>query len=79
MSVLLMFMGFDLVSHAAEDFVEGLQGEEEHGHAHSHKHNRISSGGVDFTALAAIASTLISAFLLKNHIRIGKCMNIIAH
>jgi len=74
MSVLLLFMGFDLISHSVQDLIQSWAGEEEHGHTHHHNHQRVSPGSVDVSALFAIASTLVSALLLKNHVRIGKGM-----
>ncbi|KAF3908396.1 hypothetical protein ABW21_db0200650 [Orbilia brochopaga] len=74
MSVLLLFMGFDLIQHAAADLIEGLQGEEEHGHIHTHNHQRVANGTIDTYALLVISATLVSAFGLKNHVRIGKAL-----
>ena len=71
MSVLLLFMGFDLISHNSQHLLEGAGSH----HAHSpHDHDRISAGDVDVTAVLAIGSTLISATGLKNHARMGKAM-----
>ena len=74
LSVLLVFMGFDLVSHNAKHVLEGI------GHTphHSHDHERASAGTVDITAVLAIVSTLISAVGLQNHARIGKAMRFAA-
>lgn len=74
LSVLLIFTGFDLVSHNAKHTLEGI------GHTphHPHKHDRVSAGTVDFTAVLALGSTLVSAVLLKNHARIGKAMRFAA-
>ena len=74
LSVLLIFMGFDLVSHNAKHALEGI------GHTphHSHAHERVSAGTVDLTAMLAIVSTLISAVGLQNHARIGKAMRFAA-
>ncbi|KAL9000302.1 MAG: hypothetical protein Q9169_001019 [Polycauliona sp. 2 TL-2023] len=71
MSVLLLFMGMDLISHNLEHFLEGM-GHEAH-YVHDHE-ERISPGEIDTASLLAIISTLISAFALKNHARIGKVM-----
>ncbi|KAL4956719.1 cation efflux family-domain-containing protein [Aspergillus filifer] len=70
MCVLLLFMGMDLISHNLQHFLES-SGHEPH---HEHAHERVSPGSVDFTALFAISSTLISAIGLRNHGRIGKAM-----
>ncbi|KAI5836810.1 cation efflux family-domain-containing protein [Morchella snyderi] len=81
MAVLLLFMGFDTLSHAAEHLVEGLfdndgggggGGESPHA-AHMHA-VRVSAGSVDLAALAALASSLVSGLVLKNHARIGRAV-----
>ena len=76
LSVLLIFFGFDLISHNAKHALEGLGTHEPH-HTHSH-HDRVSAGTVDFTVLLALVSTLVSAVGLKNHARIGKAMRFAA-
>jgi len=70
LSVLLLFMGLDLISHNLQHLLEA-SGHEPH---HAHHHERVSPGSVDITAVLAISSTLISAIGLKNHARIGKAM-----
>ncbi|KAI9816746.1 MAG: Endoplasmic reticulum zinc transporter [Pycnora praestabilis] len=70
MSVFLLFMGMDLISHNLQHVLEGL-GHEAH---HEHHHQRVSPGSVDLASLLAIVSTLVSAIGLKNHARIGKAM-----
>jgi len=74
LSVLLIFFGFDLISHNAKHALEGI------GHTphHPHNHERVSAGTVDLTAVLALVSTLISAVGLKNHARIGKAMRFAA-
>ncbi|RMZ89253.1 hypothetical protein DV736_g3512, partial [Chaetothyriales sp. CBS 134916] len=74
LSILLIFFGFDLISHNAKHTLEGI------GHAphHPHSHDPVSSGTVELTAVLAIASTLVSAVALKNHARIGKAMRFAA-
>lgn len=72
MSVGLLFMGLDLISHSMTHALEN-QGSHTPHHAHSHEH--LSPGSIDLAAVAAIASTLVSALILKNHARIGKVMN----
>ena len=74
MSVLLAFMGADLLSHNFKHATEGI-GHESH---MAHHHDRVSPGTVDITALLAIGSTLVSAIGLKNHSRIGKAMRFAA-
>ncbi|KAF8538113.1 cation efflux family-domain-containing protein [Trichophaea hybrida] len=81
MSVFLLFMGFDIISHCTEHMVEGLW-KDKHGHSGGHVHEehleRISAGSIDFAALAALAITTVSAILLKNHARIGRAMHFAA-
>lgn len=74
LSVLLIFFGFDLISHNAKHALEGI------GHVphHPHKHEQVTAGTVDLTAVLAIAATLISAVGLRNHARIGKAMRFAA-
>ena len=69
MSVLLAFMGMDLVSHNLQHVLENVGSHEAH---EEHNHVRVSAGEVDFAALLAIVSTLISAFGLGNHRRIAR-------
>ena len=73
MSVLLLFMGFDLISHNLQHLLEGIGEHEAH---HPHAHERVSAGEVDSAALLAVAATLVSALGLKNHARIGKAMRV---
>ena len=71
MSVFLLFMGMDLISHNLQHLLEGVGSHEPH---HSHNHGRVSSGEVDSASLLAIVSTVVSALVLGNHARIGKAM-----
>ncbi|ORX97239.1 cation efflux family protein family [Clohesyomyces aquaticus] len=73
MSVGLLFMGLDLISHGLTHALEGKGGHTAH---HAHAHERVSPGNIDLAALSGILSTLVSAFLLKNHSRIGKVMRL---
>ncbi|KAI9723103.1 MAG: Endoplasmic reticulum zinc transporter [Chrysothrix sp. TS-e1954] len=76
MSILLLFMGFDLISHNVGHVLESSGNHEPH-HAHSHtKSDRVSPGSVDTVSLLAIASTLVSAFMLQNHARLAKAMQL---
>lgn len=70
LSVLLFFMGGDLISHTIQHLLE-KSGHEAH---HPHTHERVSPGSVDVTALLAVTATLVSALGLKNHARIGRAM-----
>ncbi|KAJ9634469.1 uncharacterized protein PV06_10598 [Exophiala oligosperma] len=74
LSVLLIFFGFDLISHNAKHALEGI-GHEPH---HPHTHARVTTGTIDLTALIALAATLVSAVGLQNHARIGKAMRFAA-
>ncbi|EXJ79473.1 hypothetical protein A1O1_08737 [Capronia coronata CBS 617.96] len=74
LSVLLIFFGFDLISHNAKHALEGI-GHEPH---HPHSHERVSAGTLDLTVMLALISTLISAVGLQNHARIGKAMRFAA-
>ncbi|MCJ1290764.1 Endoplasmic reticulum zinc transporter [Xylographa carneopallida] len=71
MSVLLLFMGMDLISHNLQHVLEELG---QHAAHHTHEHARVSPGGIDAASLLAIVSTVISALGLQNHARIGKVM-----
>ncbi|TID25378.1 gb [Venturia nashicola] len=71
MSIILLFMGLDLISHGLTHALENTGGHEPH---HLHHHERISPGSVDAAALAAIISTIISATSLGNHARIARAM-----
>ncbi|OLN95430.1 putative zinc transporter zrg17 [Colletotrichum chlorophyti] len=73
MSIFLLFGGFDLVSHNLKHWLESKGGHEPH---HEHVHERVSAGEVDWAAFAAIASTVISAYGLKNHARIARIMRV---
>lgn len=72
MSVFLLFGGFDLVSHALKHFLESLGDHEAH-HAHGHDGPDRS---IDLVSAAAIVSTLVSAYGLRNHARIAKLMRV---
>lgn len=90
MSVFLIFGGFDLVSHSFKDVLEsvslhnhGDSGHSQHreaGTAHSgHSHGGIryiKPGTIDLACLAAVVSTLISAYGLRNHGRIRRVMRV---
>lgn len=73
MSVFLVFGGFDLISHNLKHMLEGMGGHKPH---HPHSHRRVEMGTVDFASLAAVVSTLISAYGLKNHGRIRRVMRV---
>ena len=71
MSVLLVFMGVDLISHNLQHLLEAAGSHSPH---HSHSHSRVSPGTVDVVALLAMLATVVSALVLNNHARIGKVM-----
>ncbi|KAF4625442.1 hypothetical protein G7Y89_g12721 [Cudoniella acicularis] len=71
MSVFLLFMSFDLISHNLKHVLESVGTHTPH---HPHAHTRVSPGSVDSAALLSIIATLISAIGLKNHARIGRAM-----
>lgn len=73
MSVFLLFGGFDLVSHNLKHFLESMGNHEAH---HEHEHGHASAGSIDLAALAAIATSIVSAYGLKNHARIAKVMRV---
>jgi divalent metal cation (Fe/Co/Zn/Cd) transporter len=92
MSVFLVFGGFDLISHNLKHFLEtvgehaphhppttatpitGAAAPPEHGHAHGARY--ITPGTVDFASLAAVVSTLVSAYGLRNNSRIRRVMRV---
>ncbi|RBR11445.1 uncharacterized protein FIESC28_09059 [Fusarium coffeatum] len=72
MSVFLLFGGFDLVSHTLKHFLESLGSHEAH-HEHGHEG---PDGSIDLVSAAAMVSTLVSAYGLRNHARIAKLMRV---
>ncbi|KAI7783440.1 cation efflux family protein family [Diaporthe eres] len=81
MSVFLVFGGFDLLSHNFKHVLESMGSHTpHHPHGHSHSHaggegeGAVSAGTVDLATLAAVLSTLVSAYGLKNHARIRRVM-----
>lgn len=73
LSIFLLFGGLDLVSHSLKHFLETLGNHQAH---HGHGHGHVAPGSVDLVAAVAIASTLVSAYGLKNHARIAKVMRV---
>lgn len=77
LSIFLLFGGFDLVSHNLKHFLETLSNHEaHHDHAHAHARDHGSPGSIGLVAAVAIASTLVSAYGLKNHARIANVMRV---
>ncbi|KAF2432691.1 hypothetical protein EJ08DRAFT_108544 [Tothia fuscella] len=71
MSIILLFMGLDLISHGLTHALESTGGHEPH---HSHDHDHPSPGRVTTAVLAAMISTLVSAATLGNHTRMGRAL-----
>ncbi|KAL1875276.1 hypothetical protein VTK73DRAFT_10232 [Phialemonium thermophilum] len=78
MSVFLVFGGFDLLSHELKHVLEGVGGHAPHHPPNHppHHHDSPQAGAIDAASLAAVASTLISAYGLRNHGRIRKVMRV---
>ncbi|KAF1812732.1 hypothetical protein P152DRAFT_457927 [Eremomyces bilateralis CBS 781.70] len=72
MSVGLLFMGIDIISHSLTHSLEAVGPHEPHTDNHGSGHLRVPAYSIDFAAVAAIAASLVSATLLKNHARIGR-------
>ncbi|KAH8891414.1 hypothetical protein GQ53DRAFT_649075 [Thozetella sp. PMI_491] len=73
MSVFLVFGGFDLLSHNLKHVLESVG---EHAPHHPHHHRLVNPGTVDMASLAAVVSTLVSAYGLRNHGRIRRVMRV---
>ncbi|KAK7403941.1 cation diffusion zinc membrane transporter Zrg17 [Neonectria punicea] len=73
MSIFLLFGGFDLVSHTLKHFLESLGNHEAH---HGHEYGEGPDTSIDFVCGAAIISTLVSAYGLRNHARIARLMKV---
>lgn len=78
MSVFLVFGGFDLLSHNLKHVLETVGAHAPHhphaGHAGTTRY--VSPGTVDTASLAAVVSTLVSAYGLRNHGRIRRVMRV---
>lgn len=77
MSVGLLFMGLDLISHGLTHALENVGSHESH-HVHGeHGHDEHASvASINIAAFSAIGTTLVSAMVLKNHARIEKVMRL---
>ncbi|KAG9241970.1 cation efflux family-domain-containing protein [Calycina marina] len=73
MSIFLLFMAFDLLSHNLKHVLESLGSHMPH---HPHTHQRVAPGAVDLSAVLSLVATFVSAFVMKNHARISKVMRI---
>lgn len=74
LAVFVAFMGLDVLSHGIEHTLANFG--DHASHHGNHAHTRVSLGSVDIASLLAIIATLISALLLRNHVRIGKAMRL---
>ncbi|KAI1003239.1 hypothetical protein K3495_g4965 [Podosphaera aphanis] len=74
MSVFLLFMGFDLISHNLKNILKELGSDPSQS---PDALQRVSPDSVDLAALLSIIATMISAIGLKNHARIGRTMRYI--
>ncbi|KAK0719838.1 cation efflux family-domain-containing protein [Lasiosphaeris hirsuta] len=78
MSVFLVFGGFDLLSHNLKHILESVGAHAPHhphvGHAGTARY--VNPGTVDTASLAAVVSTLVSAYGLRNHGRIRRVMRV---
>jgi divalent metal cation (Fe/Co/Zn/Cd) transporter len=70
MSIILLFMGIDLISHGLTHALE------DDGHHESHHHDHDSPENRAIAALLAVLSTILSAVVLGNHGRIGQAIDI---
>ncbi|EMC92695.1 hypothetical protein BAUCODRAFT_258501 [Baudoinia panamericana UAMH 10762] len=73
LAVFIAFMGLDIVSHGIQHSLENIGHHESHS---PHSHERASTASVNVSSLLSITSTLASAVLLKNHVRIGRAMRV---
>ena len=74
MSILLLFMGFDLISHNVGHILDDHGGNHEPHREHIHSAARASTASITLTSLLAIGSTVVSAIFLKNHARMARSM-----
>lgn len=73
MSILLVFMGFDLISHNARHVLESSGTHVPHT---THTHARASAAKIDFICLLTVSATIISALMLGNHGRLARQMRL---
>lgn len=86
LSILLIFMGGDIMSHSIQEIVQVFYGDasHSHGHAHAHAHGSGEDGdhlhwsGILFKVCLAILVTVVSAVGLDNHTRISKALRSIS-
>jgi len=67
LAILLLFMGFDLISHSAKHALEHSGSHLPHA---PHDHGRASAMTLDSICLLTMATTLTSAFLVRSHARL---------
>lgn len=73
LAVFIAFMGLDIISHGIQHSLENLGSHESHS---PHSHARVATGSIDIASLLSIVTTLVSAVLLKNHVRIGRAVRL---
>ncbi|KXL47110.1 hypothetical protein M433DRAFT_64475 [Acidomyces richmondensis BFW] len=73
LAVFIAFMGLDVFSHGIQHSLENLGHHESHS---AHSHARVATGSIDTASLLSIVTTLVSAVLLKNHVRIGRAVRL---
>ena len=83
LSIMLLFMGLDLVSHVLQHALEGAGSHTphvDHHHAEATASPLDTPGqvtiAVDLVAVLALTATLISALALDNHLRIGRALRL---
>lgn len=79
LSISLIFMGGDIMSHCIQESVQTLySGEEHHGHGHAHNHGgentTINWSNILIRVCLAIIVTIVSAVGLDNHTRISRAL-----
>ncbi|ODQ67811.1 hypothetical protein NADFUDRAFT_80961, partial [Nadsonia fulvescens var. elongata DSM 6958] len=82
LSVTLLFMGGDIMSHSIEHLVssvysnsaDGISSHHEHSHSFSENDSEIRWGKIIFRVVVAMMTTIISALGLNNHARISKAL-----
>ena len=74
MSILLLFMGFDLISHNVSNALETSDTEHEPHREHIHSTSRVSAPTIALVSFMTATATIVSAVLLQNHQRMGRAM-----
>jgi len=76
MSILQLFMGFDLISHNLKHVLESVGSHTPH---HPHTHERVGMGTVEAITCLAMAATCVSAYTLSSQKRITKPLHILSY